>query len=249
MPLAISTIRLILIATVLTIVGSIAPAQSYGEIALEFRDDVAGTFNDISGTGNFVNLSDDGETTRFSSFLGRNIRIGNNGAVALASSGNLSWLNTGLPSSRVFGGNVEAFLPFWDDLDSESGGVYWQDVGDRLVVQWDDLNHYPGTNVNEGITFQAQIFKSAVDAVDGDIVAQFIYTDTAFAASQSVWDNGASATVGYQGTTYDSMTWSINQAVLSSGTVITLRAVIPEPSSLWMMGIAGLFLAKRRRQV
>ena len=234
---------------ILLIAGLIVPAYSCGEIALEFRDDVSGTFNDISGTGNFVNLSDDGERTRYSSVLGRDFRIGNNGGVGLTSNGNLSWLNTGLPSGRVFGGNVEAFLPFWDDLDSESGGVYWQDVGDRLVVQWDDLNHYPGTNVNEGITFQAQIFKSAADAVGGDIVAQFLYTDTAFAPSQSIWNGGSSATVGYQGTANNSMSWSINQAVLSAGTVITLRAVIPEPSSLWMMGIAGLFLTKRRRHV
>jgi len=247
MPLQASIIRLSLIAAGLLVLGSVVPAHSHGEIALEFRDDVAGTFNVISGTGNFVNLSDDGETTQFSSVLGRNFRIGNNGGVGLTSTGNLSWVNTGLPSGRVFGTNVEAFLPFWDDLDSESGGVYWQDAGDRLIVQWDDLNHFPGTNVNEGITFQAQIFKSAADAGDGDIIAQFLYTDTAFAPSQSFWNDGASATVGYQGTDNNSLVWSINQAVLSAGTVITLQAVIPEPSSLWMMAIAGLFLTKRRR--
>lgn len=218
-------------------------------MAIEIRDDVAGSFIDISGSGNFLNLSDDGETTRFSSFLGRDIRIGNNGGIALSSSGNLSWRNRDLPSNNAFGRNVEAFLPYWDDLDSESGGVYWQDLGDRLVVQWDDLNHYPGTFVNSGITFQAQVFKSSADAGAGDVLAQFIYTDTNFAASQSFWDNGASATVGYQNSS-TSLVWSFNQAVITNGSVITIQAVVPEPSSLVMMMIAGtpLLFHRRRKQ-
>jgi hypothetical protein len=225
------------------------PAPCRAEIAIEIRDDVAGSFIDISSSGNFLNLSDDAEVTRFSSFLGRDIRIGNNGGVALSSTGNLSWRNRDLPSNSAFGRNVEAFLPFWDDLDSESGGVYWQDLGDRLIVQWDDLNHFPGTFANSGITFQAQIFNSSADAVGGDMLAQFIYTDTNFAASQSVWDNGSSATVGYQNAS-TSLVWSFNQAVITNGTVITIQAVVPEPSSLMMSLIVAtpMLLRRRRRQ-
>jgi hypothetical protein len=217
------------------------------ELALEIRDDVSGAFVDISGSGNSLSLSDDQEVTRFSIFLGRDIRIGNNGGVALASNGNLAWRNRNLPSNQAFGRGVEAFLPYWDDLDSESGDVYWEDLGDRLVVQWDDLNHYPGNTATSGITFQAQIFKSSADAAGGDVIAQFIYTDTKFVAAQSIWDDGASATVGYQNA-MTSLVWSYNQAVITNGTVITLQAVVPEPSSLVMMMIAGTPLLFRRRR-
>lgn len=239
--------RLITITAVAAFLLVYLAPDCRAEIALELRDDVVGAFVDIKGTGNLLSLTDDGESTQFSSFLGRNIRIGNNGGVALSSSGNLAWRNRTLPSNQAFGNSDESFLPFWDDLDSESGGVYWQDLSDRLVVQWDDRNHYPGTVVTSGITFQAQIFKSSADAAAGDVVAQFIYTDTNFAASQSFWDNGASATVGYQNAS-TSLQWSYNQAVITTGTVITLQAVIPEPSSLMMGIIAGAPLLFRRRR-
>lgn len=229
----------------LVLAGVLATACQ-AEITYEIRDDQAGSFIDIASTGNLISLGDDQERTVFSSFLGRNVRIGNNGGVALASNGNLGWVNRNLPSNQAFN-RSEAFLPFWDDLDSESGSVHWQDMGDRLIVQWTERNHYRGTGVFEGVTLQAQIFRSSVGAVGGETLAQFVYQDTTFAPSQSQYNDGASATIGYQDGAGKFALYSFNTASVTAGTVLTVNA-IPEPSSWMMFAVGVLALARRRRR-
>lgn len=236
------TIRIVLLAFALGFTFSASHAR--GEMVFEVS--TPGTFIDISGTGTALSTGDDTTLTVTSNFLGSQMRVGNNGGVAFGSSGNLHWSNQNLPNSLAFG-SAEAFLPFWDDLDSESGTVYIQDFSDRFVIQWDEMNHYPGNQARtQGITFQAQIFSRAADAAGGDIVAQFLYLDTTFANNQSQWNDGISATIGWQFGS-EAMVYSFNTASVSAGTVLTLRSV-PEPTTFAMFAVTGMALFRRNRK-
>jgi hypothetical protein len=85
-------------------------------------------------------------------------------------------------------------LPFWDDLDDDTGNVYWAEfstcphpasVLPCLIVQWHDRPH--SFNVGDA-TFQAILSPS------GKI--RFQYADTNFGAAG--YNHGASATVGIE---------------------------------------------------
>jgi hypothetical protein len=118
----------------------------------------------------------------------------------------------------------QALAVYWDDLDSDTGDVYYETVGaagDRtLIIQWQDRPHFSGDPVLDGneATFQVQIFENANPGH-----AQFVYTDVDFL--DPAYDNGASATIGYQaGGHLNDVQWSFNTAgSVQAGTVLTLR--------------------------
>ncbi|MEZ6096353.1 MAG: hypothetical protein R3C03_19345 [Pirellulaceae bacterium] len=207
---------------------------------------IAGTFIDISGTGSNLGLGDDGERTVITSLLGQ-LRIGNNGAVGFATNGEIFSNNDNLPSTLLLGGG-EVFAPYWDDLDSDSGGVFWQEFSDRVIVQWHDRPHFSGIGIEEGITFQVQLF--ANQTLTSGVIAQFLYLDTSFAPTQSANDHGARATIGYQLNQTEAVQWSFNSpGSVVDGDVLTILASVPEPSNkslvLALMGFC--FVTNRRR--
>ncbi|MFH1574522.1 MAG: hypothetical protein ABIG68_11090, partial [Acidobacteriota bacterium] len=120
----------------------------------------------------------------------------------------------------------QALAVYWDDLDADTGEVYFDTVGEPgarvFIVQWQDRPHYPGDNVMDGdeVTFQVQIPEAS-----GYIEAQFIYQDVDFL--DPALDEGASATIGYQdGPAGQHVQWSFNQSgSVSAGTVLTLMEV------------------------
>ena len=221
--------------------------NAYADVV--FDSTTAGTFMDISLTGTALGLTDDGETDFLSTFLGTNVRIGNNGGLAVEAAGGNSNLfagNQALPNATAFSA-VEVFLPFWDDLDTELGDVFVQDFGDRLIVQWENRPHFSGVGATDGVTFQAQIFGREATTAAGGIIAQYLYTDTTF-AEQPQNDNGASATIGYQSTATDAAQFSFNTESVFDGDVLTLRTTpVPEPGSLIILGVAGIGMMMRRR--
>ncbi len=233
----------ILFFAMLSVLATVGRARS--EIVID--NITAGTFIDISGTGTALNLRDDGERNFNSGFLGTRVRIGNNGGVSINGSGNQAWANTSLPATanRTMGGN-EYFSVFWDDLDSELGNVYVQDFADRLVIQWDNRPHYNGSGATDGVTFQAQIFGRESTIADGSILAQYLYTDTTF-DDRPQFNNGASATIGYQTSPADAVIWSVNTPSVFGGTVLTLTSV-PEPVSMLLFGMPATAYAIRRRR-
>ncbi len=221
----------------LLLLASPAPGQ------LAFTDDIPGTFVDISSSGVPLGLGDDGVVelwpqldltqTLFAGGDGR-VWISNNGALGFLAegSGGAYYLNAEIPSFALFGGahgTPQALAVYWDDLDSDTGDVYYATVGPRgsqvFVVQWHDRPHYPGNDALDGdeVTFQVQIFESA-----GPGHAQFLYLDVDF--QNPNLDEGASATIGYQaGGIGNDAQWSFNTpGSVTAATVLTLIDATPE---------------------
>ena len=157
-----------------------------------------GAFIDISGTGTSLSLTDDGEvdiTTTVGNALlpAGQVRVGSNGGVQFLTLGfeGLGFGNGPLPSANAFNGG-RSLLPFWDDVDTNSGlegEIYWQEIGDQLIIQWEEVEFFPGgTGGVDTATFQIQVNAS------GSPVAQFIYESVDSVRA----DNGGSATIGFQ---------------------------------------------------
>jgi len=161
-------------------------------------DNACGTaFDDISGTGTALGLTDDGEATITMPFdfgyygtiltAPVDVRVGNNGAMILAAStGEIGAGNTELPAVSLGRG----VAPFWDDLDDETGDVYWEVKGTApnrtMIVQWHQRPHFNGIG---DATFQVVLYE-ATSEID------FVYSDVDF--GDVLFDFGASATVGIQ---------------------------------------------------
>lgn len=194
-------------------------------------------FIDISGTGTPLGLGDDGEATITSSvgnvqFPAGSVTIGNNGGIIAGGSQQLDYSNQGLPTT-AFG---NALLPYWDDIDSDTGNVYWQvrTVGgiNTLIVQWENRPHF---DVGGSVTFQLQLFAS------GPVLARYAYEDVIF--GNSAYDAGAQATIGFQRNTTTASLFSLNTPVLANGDVVDLNAAIFVPETdeytIDLTGMAG----------
>ncbi len=157
-----------------------------------FDDTCTSVFEDISTTGTALGLSDDGEaniTLPFSFTLGNttsaNLVVANNGGVLFGiSSGDLGYNNIDLSDTNVPPG----FYPFWDDIDDDTGNVYWEVKGTApnryVIIQWDHRPHF--NNVGDA-TFELVLF-------EGSNTVEFRYADLDFGDAQ--FDYGASATIG-----------------------------------------------------
>lgn len=207
---------------------------------LSIVDTLSGTFIDISGSGTPLGLGDDGEvdiptTVGNSVFAAGTARVGNNGGVRFAGPGQgLGFTNQPIPSSANFGLTSQVLDVFWDDIDSDTGNVYWQEIGGTLIVQWHDRPFFP--NTPDHITAQLQVHSS------GPAFAQFLYRDVEGARP----GGGVSATIGYQdgGAGFNDVEWSFNTGgSVGNGTVLS---VVPEPSTLVLLGLGGLALIRRR---
>ena len=163
-----------------------------------------------------LNLTDDSEATITTTvgnalFPSGAVTVANNGGIIAAAGEDLSTANTMLPNASW----NTALLPFWDDIDADTGNVYWEErlVGgiNTLVVQWDQRPHF--SNVGSA-TFQLQLFES------GSLAARFVYPDVDFGNAQ--YNFGASATIGVQETTTLAHQFSFNAPVLANGDVIDI---------------------------
>ncbi len=210
-------------------------------------DDRAGMFIDISATGTALGLSDDGEanittTVGNALFPAGTVRVGNNGgigAVDLGDTSNLFAGNQELPSGLPFDGAENVLVPLWDDWDDESGDVYFQEIGDTLIVQWENRDRF-GNDDAATATFQLQLFGTVVDG----LAAQYLYPDTEVGDVNEGF--GASATVGVVSSLGVSQ-WSFNEAVIDNGTVLSV-VVVPEPAtaSVGLLALGGLLVRRRR---
>ncbi|PLX80661.1 MAG: hypothetical protein C0615_00515 [Desulfuromonas sp.] len=155
-------------------------------------------FVDISATGLDLSMPDDGEvdfTSSVTNGLGdwSIARVGDNGAIYNAATGDVPLDNDSLPSAG-FPAAAVVLMPFWDDMDCFSGNVFAEELPvksvNTLVVQWENCPHYSSTGGIGSATFQAQIFSA------GPILARYAYRDVDF--GNATYDNGASATIGLQ---------------------------------------------------
>lgn len=181
---------------------------------VSISDNIPGKYVDISSAGNYFNLGDDGSTPFVTSIgngvlpPGVTLNISNNGAVGWGGGGT-GFGNTALPSNNLASG-TQALAVFWDDLLTYGGlapnvrpqGVYVAERNGVLYITW-RLGHFANTSNDSGL-IQLQVFSS------GPVYAQYIYLDTNFA--NGAYDDGASATVGYQsGGSGSVVQYSLNQ--------------------------------------
>jgi N-acetylneuraminic acid mutarotase len=183
-----------------------------------FDDSAPYNFIDISASGTALNLSDDGEANVTMPFpfiyygVTSNLtRIGNNGGIRFATTtGDVGATNAALPNAA----HPLTIVPFWDDLDDETGNVYYDTLGTApnrmFIVQWHERPHFPGPGVGN-VTFQAILFEGTNEIL-------FQYADLDF--GDPAFDYGASATVGLNKDSVDAVQYSFNSAVLTDGMAI-----------------------------
>ncbi len=133
------------------------------------------------------------------------VSISDNGVIYFMDQGFNAYLNQEIPGSESWGAVFIA--PLWDDFDGAQ--TYWKVVGSgadkRLIIQWQGVVPFNSTGTNGG-TFQAVLYEN------GKIL--FKYKDLLFGNSD--WDQGASATVGVQGSLSRGLEYSHNKARISS---------------------------------
>jgi subtilisin-like proprotein convertase family protein len=177
----------------------------------------ASGFVDISATGTDLALTDDGEagiTIPFSfSYQNQTINtmtVGNNGGVLL---------NT-LTGNVGTGGNMTSLssnylFPWGDDLDDETGSVYWEVTGtapnQTLIVQWDNSNNW--SNGSGTVTFQLQIEEATG-------IIYFVYDDVEFGGGETADDYAGNADIGISGPTTDINVSNNNQTYLQNNTCV-----------------------------
>ncbi len=154
------------------------------------------------------------------------ILIGRNGGLIFNSAG--SGADDVFPDNQnLFDSNHPmAIFPLWDDLDSDSGDIYYKTVTDtngsrRFIVQWDRLLHFENSS-SDG-TFQV-ILHEGSNRID------FNYKDVTFGTSSQlgneVLDEGRSATIGLQRDNGKYNLWTYN-----NGTSITTNTNSMHPSA------------------
>ena len=175
-------------------------------------------FEDIAATGTDLALGDDGEATvdigfDFTLFgvTSDVVRVGNNGGILFGTaSGEVGYNNLPLPNATL----GLAILPFWDDFDSEGGGVFAQTLGDapnrRLVIEWKDRLHYNGSSNTDPATFEAILY-------EGSNAILFQYADVDLDGEE--FDGGLSATIGLN-RGESAAQYSYNEALVAAGSAI-----------------------------
>ena len=169
--------------------------------------------------GTPLELSDDGEanvTLPFAfDFYGTSstdIRVGNNGGVLFGvTTGDLSTANADLSNSST--NNLIA--PFWDDIDSDTGDVYYKTIGSapyrQFIVEWFDRPHF--SNIGNG-TFEL-IFYETTNNI------KYQYQDVVY--GNPSYDFGVSATVGIRQETPNYLQYSYNQPVIQDNLAICFQ--------------------------
>jgi hypothetical protein len=162
----------------------------------------AAGFINIAATGTDLVLTDDSEVGMALPFpilyqgtLVTDCTIGNNGGMAL-----------GTTTAQIgYGGNMTTLagnfiFPWGDDLDDETGNVYYQTNGTApnrtFIVQWDNICNFSGSVGAPTVTFQVQF-----DEATGKI--WFVYDDVVFGAPNAADDYAANADIGVSGPNQD----------------------------------------------
>ncbi len=192
----------------------------FGYTFLDSNEPGGPRYNWIDATdGTPLDLADDGEanvTLPFAfTFYGVSstaIRVGNNGGILFnATTGDVPLTNSDLGSTTV----NNLIVPFWDDIDSDTGNVYYKVVGTApyriFVIEWYDRPHY--SNIGDA-TFELLLYESTNNI-------KFQYQDVVF--GNASYDYGASATVGIRQSGSNYLQYSYNQPVLSDGLAICFR--------------------------
>lgn len=203
--------------------GGFTPSGTSGQVTISGGPDPFGyTFADsnepggplyrwIDATdGTPLDLTDDGEVNvtlpfnfNFYGVTSTAIRVGNNGGILFNdTTSDLTYMNSDLSTSTV----NNLITPFWDDMDDESGNVYYKVVGTapyrQMVIEWFNRPHFNGVG---NATYEVILFETWNNI-------KFQYQDVIF--GDPTVNNGLSATVGIRQQGVNFLQYSYNQAVL-----------------------------------
>ncbi len=197
------------------VIANAGGPDGYGYRWTDSDDPFGPTFawTDISGTGAVALSSGDDASAGpfpisfpFSYYGGafNQFWVSSNGSLSLSSNAS-PYSNQPLPNPAV---PAHFIAPFWDDLNLGAGSdIYWQDFGNRVVIQWNQVAHYDGGGP---YTFQAILWD------DGAIDFQY----QAMAAPLN------SATIGMQnGDGTDGLTVAFNADYIHDNLAVRIRAV------------------------
>ncbi len=175
----------------------------------------------ISATGTALGLADDGEANvtlpfpfTYFGVTSSNLRVGNNGGILFdVTTGEFGLTNAALPAATP----ALSILPFWDDIDSDTGNVYWEVQGTApnrvAVVEWYNRPHF--SNIGAA-SFEVLLYETSNEI-------KFQYADVDF--GDPLYNNGASATVGLNKDATTALQFSFNQPVIQNGQAILFSPV------------------------
>jgi hypothetical protein len=202
--------------TVLSIVDSQA-------VPVTIVNTIPGRFRPVTSAATYFNLGDDG-IVDINTLVGNLLvpvgthQISNNGVFSVGNTNGAAFTNDTLPSGDLAGGD-QALAVYWDDLYTyprpatvQADGVYVEQTGGALYVTW-LVGHL---EAGGQATIQLQVFSS------GPVYAQYVYPTLDFV--NGGFNNGASATIGYQSGGLGGFTqWSFNTAnAVRAGSVLSL---------------------------
>ncbi|GAB4332578.1 MAG: hypothetical protein Kow0037_10230 [Calditrichia bacterium] len=130
-------------------------------------------FTDISATGTVINLQptgtfdpkDEGMATinlpfsvKFYGQTYNQLQVNSNGFITFDMNYFANaYTNQGIPNNSDPNAIV---APFWDDLDGSVnlGDIYYEQIGNKFIIQWNDWAHYNG---NQHLKFQVVLFQNS----------------------------------------------------------------------------------------
>jgi len=194
-------------------------------------------FQDISGTGTDLGLTDDGEAGVtldypfiYQGTIITEMTVGNNGGIDLGT----------LTGAVGYGGDMntldDGIHPWGDDLDEETGNVYYEVVGtapNRItIVQWDNICNFSGAIGDPTVTFQVQIFETTNEIF-------FVYDDVVFGGTDAADDYAANADIGAAGPVTDFNISNNDPTFLTNNSCVRFYyPTCPAPTALSVVGAA-----------
>jgi hypothetical protein len=219
---------------------------------MDWNSDCPSTgFVDISTSGTDLLLTDDTEAGVTLPFpflyqgqLINDITVGNNGGIILGT----------LNGAVGYGGNMttlgNSIWPWGDDLDDETGNVYYQTIGTApnrtFIVQWDNICNFSGSVTAPTVTFEVLIEEATQEIY-------FVYTDVVFGGTNVADDYAANADIGVGGPNQDINISNNNATYLQNNSCahfyytdcpapknFTIAYVAPDEAAFsWTTGLAG----------
>lgn len=173
---------------------------NFGQVMEWNTDCPAGGFVDIASTGTNLNLTDDSEANvnlpfdfYYQGQVFNVVRVGNNGGLLFQSTGEV-------PTVVNFATSPNGLFPWVDDLDDETGDVFWSVTGTapnrKFIVQWDNICNFSGTTSSPTVTFELIMDEATMEIY-------FVYDDVVFGTTNEADDYGANADIGIAGPSQD----------------------------------------------